>query len=563
MSDIIPADHRKMIEIILMELEGTAGSEQSEQLQRWLKSTPGAVDFYTDMVMLYSGISQPGHLNLSEIIDLDSQAILNDSFWLELSRHEKIAPEIPAQGLKKDSSDEKLPLLTVERPAHKVNKFSLVTALVSAAALILVLLYAHFVPSSYSYETATITDGINTVWQSEGSIGIGKRLMTNQKPLRLEKGIVQILFDNRAEIAIEAPAEFRILTDEQLQLNYGRLYASIPQEALGFSVNTPNSKIVDLGTEFGIDVNTPEHTEVHVINGKTNLYYGEGKSKQVSLVSEGFAKKVSAATGMVDIPCQDRMFVRRIQSENHFIWKGESISLASLVAGGNGFSKGNIVSGIDPAAGQVNEKAIQAYERTGRQTYSIMSDRPFIDGVFVPNGSYGANVVSSAGHAFEGFPQTENRYWGDITANPYMMQRSYIDKAEEWAEETLVALEQPGANPAANHPLILMHANSGITFDLQKIRQAYEQLQITQFRAVCGVAKNVPKQMKTEFWVLLDGECVFHYEVTDPAAVHQIDIPITDHQRFLTLATTDGRDQINYDWDIFAEPQLMVKSKLE
>jgi hypothetical protein len=50
---------------------------------------------------------------------------------------------------------------------------------------------------------------------------------------------------------------------------YGRVYASVPKEALGFTIYTQNSKIIDLGTEFGVDTAMDGTVEIHVINVRT------------------------------------------------------------------------------------------------------------------------------------------------------------------------------------------------------------------------------------------------------------------------------------------------------
>src|SRR5262249_518170 len=51
----------------------------------------------------------------------------------------------------------------------------------------------------------------------------------------------------------------------------GKLRATVPPQATGFTIATPKLDLVDRGTEFGLSVN-PSRTEVHVFQGKVELY---------------------------------------------------------------------------------------------------------------------------------------------------------------------------------------------------------------------------------------------------------------------------------------------------
>ena len=77
---------------------------------------------------------------------------------------------------------------------------------------------------------------------------------------------------------------------------------------------------------------------------------------------------------------------------------------------------------------------------------------------------------------------------------------------------------------------LLMHANAGITFDLNGIRRSLPGLEIAGFKADCGLARFVVEENfieGCEFWVLVDGQPVFHHEVRDKqSAVQNIDISI-------------------------------------
>ena len=62
------------------------------------------------------------------------------------------------------------------------------------------------------------------------------------------------------------------LADGGLSARAGKLRATVPPHAHGFAIGTPKLDLVDLGTEFGVQVDEQQATEVHVFTGKVDLY---------------------------------------------------------------------------------------------------------------------------------------------------------------------------------------------------------------------------------------------------------------------------------------------------
>ena len=85
--------------------------------------------------------------------------------------------------------------------------------------------------------------------------------------LKIDSGVLQIEFFNGASIVVEGPAEFEIRSDKSVVCQYGKLRAYVPTQAQGFAVSSPQSKVADLGTEFGLAVSKGGETQIHVFNG--------------------------------------------------------------------------------------------------------------------------------------------------------------------------------------------------------------------------------------------------------------------------------------------------------
>lgn len=112
---------------------------------------------------------------------------------------------------------------------------------------------------------AQLTSSTDAVW-ANGSHELGEAI--NAGLLKLEEGYSEITLRNNVRLILEAPVELNLESLDQITLISGRLVARVPKAAIGFTVLTPESEIVDLGTEFGVEVARDGATEVHVLEGE-------------------------------------------------------------------------------------------------------------------------------------------------------------------------------------------------------------------------------------------------------------------------------------------------------
>ncbi|MFC1760839.1 LamG-like jellyroll fold domain-containing protein [Planctomycetota bacterium] len=87
-----------------------------------------------------------------------------------------------------------------------------------------------------------------------------------------EKGLLQLEFYGGATVVVEGPARIEILDESGVICHLGRLRVHVPEPARGFAVLAPSFELVDLGTEFGLRVSDNGASEVHVFDGKVELY---------------------------------------------------------------------------------------------------------------------------------------------------------------------------------------------------------------------------------------------------------------------------------------------------
>jgi hypothetical protein len=139
---------------------------------------------------------------------------------------------------------------------------------------------------------AVLTRGVNLEWES-AAIAPGTPLSPGL--LKLKSGIAQIEFYQGARVLIEGPAELQLISSGEATCTRGKLSANVPPQAKGFRINTPKGTIVDLGTEFGLDVSDAS-AEVHVFKGEVELHKAAESMKSLK---EGQAMAFAAESQML------------------------------------------------------------------------------------------------------------------------------------------------------------------------------------------------------------------------------------------------------------------------
>ena len=125
----------------------------------------------------------------------------------------------------------------------------------------------HFADES----VAVLTQAVDASWGKETTpIKVGGSIPKGT--WRLETGMVQLEFYCGATVVLEGPSDIEIVSATESILHAGKLRAQVPPHARGFTVHSPEVELVDLGTAFGIKVDQDRGTEIHVLEGKVELF---------------------------------------------------------------------------------------------------------------------------------------------------------------------------------------------------------------------------------------------------------------------------------------------------
>jgi hypothetical protein len=90
--------------------------------------------------------------------------------------------------------------------------------------------------------------------------------------VRLTRGQVRMDFACGATVTMRSPAALEIISPMRTRAVLGTLKAHVGKGAEGFTVETPRTTVVDLGTDFGVDVSRHGSTDVVVFNGAVDLH---------------------------------------------------------------------------------------------------------------------------------------------------------------------------------------------------------------------------------------------------------------------------------------------------
>jgi hypothetical protein len=89
--------------------------------------------------------------------------------------------------------------------------------------------------------------------------------------IRLERGTAHLDFRTGSRVTLDGATALRIESQDRATLLSGAMTAAVPREAIGFIVDAPNLRVIDLGTRFAVLAQPRSDTEVHVFEGRVEV----------------------------------------------------------------------------------------------------------------------------------------------------------------------------------------------------------------------------------------------------------------------------------------------------
>ena len=538
---------QEFIVLMLKFREGHISDEELQQFNTLLRTNPNVRCIYIELLIMQS-------IFHGRMIPSD-QELLG-----ALAEHEKKAEGVEIEYIPIPEEVHHVVQKTEERVANPLVKKAYALAIISSLAAMIILFFKapHVPPLSLGLPVGTLSDSIGAQWSQSDydSLEKGATLVTSDQSMVLSEGFAEFLLNDKTKITIEGPAEIQILTENQFKLNYGRLYAVVAEQSDGLVITTPLAKIVDLGTEFGIDARRRSDTSVYVLKGAAMLITGEQENQKSIPIEKGKAKRVRRESGnILDVPFDRHQFVRDIDSTQNTVWYSKmKFNLADVVSGGSGLEmSSNRTDAIDIASGKMIRNGNREIPGGAETTeYVAVPDLPFVDGVFVPDCGDGPNIISSEGHSFSEFGDSNGKYYIPIGSS-YEVFLEY--------EQSLVPRQLAlRGYPAHKSSVICLHANAGITFDLHAIRiqTGYD---VEEFRSAYGISwtDGSRSTIASDFFVLIDGQPrMVSRDISEADGSQIVSIALNEDDRFLTLACAEGQENAG-DWSLFVNPILLLE----
>ena len=137
---------------------------------------------------------------------------------------------------------------------------------------------------------AFLSASVEAVWEDDAP-AVGSVL--SGRTLTLTSGLAELQFYSGARLILEGPAEVELVSAYRAICRNGRIRARVPEEARGFALLTASFSLIDLGTEFGLNLGENGDAQVRVFEGEVELHSRDRKQLLVS----GQAVAVDATGG--------------------------------------------------------------------------------------------------------------------------------------------------------------------------------------------------------------------------------------------------------------------------
>ena len=99
------------------------------------------------------------------------------------------------------------------------------------------------------------------------------------KSYDLASGSVELRLDGGVRVVLDGPAQWQFSSDQRLLLNNGKLAAHVPMNKVGFTVVTPSTEVIDLGTDFTLVVKSDGDSALAVSKSAVQLLVRAGNDR--------------------------------------------------------------------------------------------------------------------------------------------------------------------------------------------------------------------------------------------------------------------------------------------
>jgi hypothetical protein len=391
--------------------------------------------------------------------------------------------------------------------------------------------------------------------------------------LALTRGVVKLEFATEAFAVLSAPAKLKILGPGEVLLQRGKL--SGRSEEGDFIIQTPSAYVVDIGTVFGVSVDDKAVTDVVVFDGEVHVQRTSASKRKIRLTSGMSIRADSSGLNKSNTSFDTLSFIREFNGEHPNYLGIHELSMVDIICG-SAPGEYRLAGSIDPEMGTWStlpwseSKGVRG--KVGKGEVVPVDWNPWVHGIFVPDSRSSKLAVDLDGGHVD-MPPISGGAWGPVWARRRINHHldplaANVDRDVEgfWGAGTTTALLD--RSRWVRDGIVGLHANVGITIDLEAIRREYSS-SIKSFRGVLAhlekshVSQPFHPQAEVTFQIYVDEELRYERKDfcrQDGDAMFGVELHDSDH--LLSLIVTDSNDGPIYDRVILLDPILETSGKL-
>jgi len=237
--------------------DNTLSEDECRELMEWFDEDESRVSMFADELRLGNALAALHVMDSDDIPRAVNDSLKRADHAIDISQRVRQKIENFTQPLPADGERLNLP----------IRKWA--PWWIAASAVAAVIALCLFLPTQTNTHHGDVVATVQNARKVQ-EVAVGDQLRSGQV-LKFVDGRIKINFQSGARLAIQAPAELKLLGPNSAQLQHGVATVRVPGEIKGFVLVTPHQRVTDLGTSFGVDVATTGDTSISVFEGEIEL----------------------------------------------------------------------------------------------------------------------------------------------------------------------------------------------------------------------------------------------------------------------------------------------------
>ncbi|MDG2254815.1 MAG: FecR domain-containing protein [Opitutaceae bacterium] len=218
-----------------------------------------------------------GRANDEEVAALEQRMLENPDLRQQYLEQAMTEAELRSFALREDKVVEMPSSVSAMTPEPKNRR--VLTTLIGAAAAAAVFA----IVSLTNTQPATVGSILSSElagWQSDQPTIEGAEF--GPGTYMLQTGVAILGFHSGAEMVLEGPARFEVVSEMHVIFDFGNASFHVPESAVGFQVDTSYGKVVDHGTRFSLSLGQDdEEARLVVLEGEVAIHHSGGEVKHL------------------------------------------------------------------------------------------------------------------------------------------------------------------------------------------------------------------------------------------------------------------------------------------